>query len=553
MFPASSHLHSRRLLTIAAILFSIADIPAAQHASAQVGSLAYSANSAASKIPDSIGGRVINALTNAAVPRALVSVGELSLLTDAEGRFRFDRPGAPLSGLLVRKPGFSTSPEQAEVSRDSVVAARDPASLVLALWPEAVLVGIVETADHEPLPRISVVVRRSTFDEQGRHFEMAGQKQTDAHGAFRLPLPAGDYVVETQFTMTSSGHGQVALPAAFGGRTSSGTGALIHLSSGEERAIEIRPVVSATHQVTLPLDAADEGSPPRIVAQSGNGSSFTVPSSRSPESNAVQLNLPQGAYILRATRFSRDGMQTGDSSVTVPDHDISGPPLHLTSLPSVPVEVIVESASAQVPSAIGVARSPSVPPGIAQFGLALQPIDGDPTSPFQFGIRPTQGRDGAWSLAAPPGLYRLSAGFAGGWYVRAATSRGSDLLRENLTISPGSSPSPVTLSISNQTGALQGAVTLGGDPCACWVYLVPSGPALPPVIIRQSDASGRFQIADLPTGSYRAVAFPFRHSANLADPETLNSFSTHLGRIIVAVGSSSTLELDAVPARELMR
>ena len=500
-------------------------------------------------IPPLLAGRVVNAITGAPIPRTLVQVNGRAMLTDAEGRFRFDQPGQPASTLRLTKPGFSMTPEQTE-SFGTAAIDGDPASLTLSLWPEALLVGSVTAPDGDPLPRISVMARRSVFDEQGHRFQIAGQTQTDSHGQFRLPVTAGDYVVETQFTQRGFERDQAVMPSSFPPNSPTGSLGTLHVDSGQEQHLDLHPAVRGTHVVTLPLEAGEEGPPPRITAQSSDGLTFSANASRSQEPGTVRLNLPTGSYTLHATRFSRDGMQFGDSTITVPDHDVSGPALHLSSLPNIPIDIVADTSNAQVATPSSGSRNNTLPTYM-QFNLALEPLETDPNSPLQFGVRPTQQRDGTAVFAAPPGVYRLSAGLSGGWYVRSASSRGTDLIRDNLVISSASSPSPITLVVSNQTGSLDGTVKLSGVSSACWIYLVASGPSLPPVIMRRSDASGGFHISDLPPGVYRAVAMPYRHSANLQDPAVLDRFATHLGSVTITAGATATLDLEAVAAKEL--
>ncbi len=501
--------------------------------------------------PDVVAGRVVNAVTGSPIPRTLVQMNGRAMLTDQEGRFRFDQPGQSVSSLRLTKPGFSTSPEQMDSSGDASPDGTNSGSLTLTLWPEALLVGSVTAPDGEPLSRIAVLARRSVFDEQGHHFQVAGQTQTDSHGQFRIPVTAGDYIVETQFAPRRFEREEAVLPFTFPQRLSGSRGELLHVASGEEQRLELRPGVGRTHIVSLPFDGGEEGPPPRILARSSDGSAFSTNASRSQEPGNARLSLPSGAYSLHATRFSRDGMQFGDTAVNVADRDVTASPLHLTALPSIPIDVIADTSNTQAPALGGGNRTANTPPNFMQFNLVLEPLEADPTSPFQFGIRPTQQRDGGASLAAPPGIYRLSAGLASGWYVRSATSHGTDLVREALVISTSSSPSPITLIISNQTGSLQGTVKISGAPSACWIYLVANGPALPAVIMRRSDPSGSFHITDLPPGSYRAIAFPYRHSADLQDPAVLNRFVGHVGSVSIFPGNTAILDLEAVTLKEL--
>lgn len=506
----------------------------------------------AAAIPDAIAGQVTNAVTGAPIARALVQINGRGMLTDQEGRFRFEQPGETVAALRFNKPGFSTTPEQMDSSGDASLDGSDAASLTVALWPESILAGTVTAPDGERLPHISVVARHSIFDEQGHHFQIAGQVQTDSHGQFRIPVTAGDYVLETQYSARGFERDEAVLATSFPPGNAKGAGGLIHVNSGEEQHFDLRPGVSRTHTLSLPIDGED-GRPQRITAHSSDGAIFSANGFRSQEPGMVRLNLPMGTYSLQATRFSPGGLQFWDSTVTMPDHDIAGAPLRLSDIPGIPVEIVADTSNAQTLPAGGARRLLPATPNVMQLNVALEPLEFDPTSPFQFGIRATQQRDNSPVIVAAPGVYRLNAGLASGWYISSASSRGTDLMRENLVISPGSSPSPITIVVSNQTGSVQGTVKLSGSPCACWVYLIANSPALPAVISRRADASGVFHVTDLPPGSYRAVAFPFRHSADLQDPDVLNRFVTRVGSVTITPGATESLDLDSVTVKELVQ
>jgi len=504
-------------------------------------------NQAGSAAPELVAGRVVNGVSDAPLPRALVQLGSRAMLTDGEGRFHFEQSGQPVGSIRATKPGFLSSPEQNDGFGGGSVDAADATSVTVTLWPEALLAGRVLGPDGEPLPHIAVQARRSIFDEQGHRMQVSGQSQTDSHGQFRLPVPAGDYLVESQFSQRGFERDQAVMPVSYPPPLSGVGTPMLHVGPGEEQQMELRPQVSRTYVVTLPLDG-EEGPPPRITARSSAGITFSANGFRSQAPGVVRINLPPGSYTLHAMRFSRDGVQFGDSSVTVPDHDVTGAPLHLTALPAIPVDLVADTSASS--SAV---RTQANPPNLMQFNLVLEPTDADPASPFQFGVRPTQQREGVMTMAAPPGSYRLSAGSTAGWYIKSAFSRGADLTRDLLVVSPSASPSPITLLISNQTGSVEGTAKLAGTPAACWIYLVANGPALSRIVIRRSDASGSFRITDLAPGSYRAVAFAFRHSADLEDPAILGHYATHLGSVSVAAGTAATLNLEAVTTKEMLR
>jgi hypothetical protein len=106
--------------------------------------------------------------------------------------------------------------------------------------------------------------------------------------------------------------------------------------------------------------------------------------------------------------------------------------------------------------------------------------------------------------------------------------------------------------VSNQTGNLQGTVTLNGAPVACWVYLIPTTPSAVLVFSLRSNAEGSFTKTNLPPGSYEAIAFERRYSANFRDPGVLEPFAARVRSVTVNAGDKATLDLDAVPEAELL-
>ncbi len=207
---------------------------------------------AGSDIPGTVQGQVINASTGAPIPRALVRLNNRAVLTDHDGKFRFDQNTESSANVLVTKPGYAASTEMQEAGNVFLQGAQLGVPLELRLYPEALLTGTLLAPDGTPIPRISVSAMRSYFDDAGHRWLPVGQAQTDSHGSFRLPVPAGDYRVETRYTPADRTTGEAVLPVTVpGGSSSSTSDSVIHLHSGEEQHFELRPAVSPTHTVTV--------------------------------------------------------------------------------------------------------------------------------------------------------------------------------------------------------------------------------------------------------------------------------------------------------------
>ncbi len=255
----------------------------------------------------------------------------------------------------------------------------------------------------------------------------------------------------------------------------------------------------------------------------------------------MQLQLPQGTFTLTATRNNPEGGERAETTVTVPDHDISGVVFEFSPVPSIPLELIVEPSPGP---------DTNQAPTLQQFGLTLDNDEPD-TERGDSTIRPTTRRDQSLAFTTPPGSYRLEGRNTGVWYIKAANYGDSDLLRQELVSAPGAAGTPIRITVSDRTGSLQGTVSLNGSPAACWIYLIPSGPSAQPVISIRSGSSGSYTAAHLPPGSYRVVAFEHRHSWNYRDPASLTPFGDHVGSVTVSAGDQPTLNLVAVPVAEV--
>jgi hypothetical protein len=504
---------------------------------------ATGATTASTVIPSTVLGQVINATTGAPVARALVRLNNRAVLTDHDGKFRFDQNTASSANVLVTKPGFSATTEMQEGGNLYLQGAQLGVPLQLRLYPEALLTGTVLGPDGAPLPRISVSALRSFYDDTGHRWATVGQDQTDSHGNFRLPQPAGEYRLETRYTPLDRTTGEAVLPVSVPAEGSSNTSQVIQVHAGEELHFELRPAVSPTHAVTTSVGQSYGGREfLRISARSSSGSTLQLNAQMTGEPGEMKIQLPQGSYTLTAKRGNPESPEQAETTVTVPDHDLAGVVLQFAPVPSIPVELIVDSS--------GTSDNKDQPPTLPQLGLTLQSDQPDPER-GDSGLRPTARRDQSFVFTAPPGSYRLQSRNTGIWYVKSASYGDADLLQHELVVVPGAAGTPIRLVVSNQTGSLQGTVSLSGSAGACWVYLISTGANAQPVITLRSNSSGSYTAAHLPPGGYQAIAFERRRSANYRDPASLAPFSSYVHSVTVNSGDKPTLNLDAVPVAEV--
>src|SRR5258708_13373862 len=113
-------------------------------------------STASTVIPSTVFGQVINAATGAPVPRALVRLNDRAVLTDHDGKFRFEQNTLGGANILVTKPGFSTTTEMQEGGNVYLQGPQLGAPRELRRYPEALLPGPLLPPDRTPFPAILV-------------------------------------------------------------------------------------------------------------------------------------------------------------------------------------------------------------------------------------------------------------------------------------------------------------------------------------------------------------------------------------------------------------
>src|SRR5258708_34193367 len=106
-----------------------------------------------------------------------------------------------------------------------------------------------------------------------------------------------------------------------------------------------------------------------ISGRSSNGSTLQVNPQMSGAGGETKIQLPPGTYTLTARRNNAESPEQAETTVTVPDHDISGVALEFAPIPSIPIELIVDSSRTS---------DKNPPPAGPQRGLVLRRDVADP-------------------------------------------------------------------------------------------------------------------------------------------------------------------------------
>ncbi|HEY0163435.1 MAG TPA: carboxypeptidase-like regulatory domain-containing protein [Edaphobacter sp.] len=491
--------------------------------------------------PSAVSGVVLNATTGKPIQRVLVRMGDQAMLTDHEGRFEFATPTSSNSSTIeVRKPGYYLGPEPG-LSSVTLQPSQMSAPITLRLYPEALITGTITGPDGASLSQVYVNAFRSLYNESGHQWFPAAHSMSNSRGEFRLAVPPGDYRIATNFTPRPRTSPNAVLPIAFPAPGTTGAISTIHVSAGSEQHFDLHPSVSATHQVSLRIDPLPERGYPMLMARTSDGSMLPVGMTRPGPTagDELHVNLPTGTFTLTATVNMGEVTQYGEVALTIADQDIEGVVLHLSPILPIPVQLVIDSG----------ATSTTTLPTAQQLGLFMQRSDETPQAGLM--MASIMGGNQNPSFRLTPGTYRLTTRYPGQWFVKSATYGGTNLLRDDLNVVAGGGNSPIVVTVSNQTGSLQGAVKLQGAPCACWISAIPSAESTAPSYFTRSNNDGGFTFYTLPPGSYQVIAFESRHMADYRDPHTLEPFNTSIKSVTVTEGNKASVDLDAIPTAEL--
>jgi protocatechuate 3,4-dioxygenase beta subunit len=134
-------------------------------------------------------GVVVNAVSGAPVPYALVQVGQEAKLADQNGAFRFEALPYSSASMMARKPGYFSEQELSDDNSQSgtVVLSGETSSVTIRLTPEAVISGHVINSLGDPVEHLPINVKFNHVVAGRRMWEQRGTAETDENGNFRIP------------------------------------------------------------------------------------------------------------------------------------------------------------------------------------------------------------------------------------------------------------------------------------------------------------------------------------------------------------------------------
>jgi len=514
-------------------------------------------------------GKVVDAITRQPIARALVQLGDDATLTDANGKFEFTGIRTEEATILVRRPGYVSNnqndlaPSQDQISSYFVAFTPSMAPLEFLLTPEAILIGQITLLNSGTAAGVQVSVYRKAVENGRQIWKINGIATTNGEGVFRVAnLAAGTYLLYAQppanpFNVISNKVLGFA-SAYFPGVTDASGAGLIILASGEHKEVDMTLPRRAFYSVNIRIANAEPGNLVSLDVQDASGRRVNTGTNYDFPKQTARMDLPDGRYVLNVHMLNLVGSRQSQS-LGHAEFSVSGRPTYLSvsilPMQSIPITIRKEFTTSDTGAPVRLARSGPNNPGI---NLTFVPADADfPGTVFGDRIEPVPGSNDGTSYqikGIPPGKYWVNADTFEG-YISSITSGGDDLSRNPLTIDAGGSSVPIEIVLRNDTGSLDGAISMspnsiGGQMPHAWIYAIPLFSIVSQLPSTVSSSAGRFTFDHLPPGSYRVLAcdspqvIEFHTSAGIAAWEGRGQVVT------IHPGSADHIQLDLTQTAE---
>ena len=419
-------------------------------------------------------GKVINAATGEPVGGALVQVSEQeSLFTRSDGSFVFTNLPRGQVSLAARKPGFFNDRELGHSNPGMFSTTPVPfeGKAIVKLTPEGIIFGQVKNENGEPVDEVAERAQRWQVLDGRRQLQVVTETRTDDEGNFRLAelLPGSYYLafvpvdggMRNDFRPKKQGAEGYSLQFYPGSSDVAGATVLqvrpgtqlgISQMFGRQHLFEVAGIVRGTK----PED------PFQITFVSSSGDAEMRNVRLDPKTGRFQITgVPPGSYMLTATSFKRgsDGQVFDSQPLTAMlpiyvSSDLSGLVLSLGAGTSVAVQLRDEVQDNASPNNFHQVVVRMIPKEFPQYAPAISVPPSPDVSRAPVRIE---------GLA--PGTYSVEATPIGAGYVASLRCGGVDLLKDDLTIAPGSAPPPIEVILRNDgpqlTVALENGMAAG--------------------------------------------------------------------------------------------
>jgi len=429
--------------------------------------------------------------------------------------------------------------------------------VVLKLIPEVIIYGEVKNEIGEPVEGVTVRAQRWQAEVGQKQLRNFGEGVTDDEGKFRiaelkpgkyqlafLPGNRGGWSVISKLRrreQAAQGYGVQFYPGVQDPALAMGielrAGAKFHVSQtlSRERLYEIAGVVrgaSSASGSSVSLMDAEGNIMQRIVRMDPKTGEFQIP------------GIPAGTYLLSAMGF--DETQNGGNTpattrlrATLPVHvksDLAGVVLTLGQGISVGVRVDDEAPTDEEGNVHQVfvrlisKEFPQYSPG-----TQVPPHGDERLEPKIDDIL--------------PGTYTVEAMLNHSGYIASLRSGHTDLLRDELTVAPGTVPPPIEVTVRTDGAQLSVTTLENGVPAAAGVVLY-SQEYPRRSLASQSNELGKLSMAGIPPGQYEVIAVRNAQDLEFLNPASMEKYMEHAVAVTLHSNDEASVRVEVQEPEE---
>ncbi len=499
----------------------------------------------------SVSGMVVNAVTGQPIPRALVMLqGSLqrTSFSDGEGNFEFDElPGNGRFAVNARKPGYYTDPQYS--GSNAVLSDIGPAtgSVVVKLTPQSAIYGRVTDASGQPIEHVPVHLSTRELRDGRKRREPRGMTESDEDGRFRFAnLMPGTYYLAAgpgRFgapLLASGGAPKMGYPSVYyAGVPDLSSASPIQLSTGQQAEADFSLSAAPVYQLagTVAGCPPDQGAGVQLLNLSGDDLGLT--SRFNMETGVFRAeSVPAGSYIVKA--FCQAGNQSlrGETRVNVAG-DMGD--LHVAVAPAISIPVVVRMESRNASGQSGSGWATEMPP----ISVRLLAADGSGSEFFSNMVQQSPGHFSVLLQNVDPGRYTVELIPRGTWYVQSATYAQTNLLYDDVSVTPGSQGS-LDITLRDDSASLSGSVrvTDGVETPVKILGVLQPVPKSGPKLVWANSSS--FDLPGLAPGEYLVFAFDRVEGLEYGNPEVLQAYASQAAHVTLAPGQKAQVTLDLI-------
>lgn len=484
-----------------------------------------------------------------------------SAVTDLAGHFEIKGIDPGRYHLIVIRNGYITQEYGQRTPNDpgSILAlgpGQELKDLVFRLLPSAVISGLIQNENGDPLPWVRVSALRATYQRGKRTLSSQVTVVTNDLGEYRVfGLLPGRYFLSATYKPGQRLEPNEAnddaedaekfgyVPTYYPGTPDPARATALTVKTGEEIAsmdISLEPATVYNIRGRVNYTASRRGANNIILAleSRSTGLGWSVPARQSivekPDGMFEITGVLPGSYTLTALVFEDGRRSQARQTIDITNIDAEG--VQLTPLSGIDVrgQVVWDPK-----------------PSVDQGGLRVFARSADTS--FAYVAQNRIASNGAFLLhELPEGLYRITtSGQSPDCYLKSIRYAGMEVSDDEFKVIRGTQAT-LELTISSRGAHVQGTVKdAGGLPAAgVWVVLVPDEAhrnEFHLFKLTTTDPYGRFDLRGIAPGDYKLFSWePMDELYGWEDPDFLKPFESKGQSISLQDGDGKSLELVAI-------